>query len=92
MSWSSLRDRAWPRYRLAAVTLEGNQFFPSLALEPQLRLGAGQPFDGARLQADVSAIQELYRRRGFASAEVDASSSGLPAAPAMPTWPWASAS
>ncbi len=62
-----------PRYRLAAVTLEGNQFFPSLVLEPQLRLGAGQPFDGARLQADVSAIQELYRRRGFASAEVDAS-------------------
>jgi outer membrane protein insertion porin family len=61
-----------PRYRLAAVTLEGNQFFPTLALEPQLRLGAGQPFDGARLQADVSAIQELYRRRGFASAEVDA--------------------
>jgi outer membrane protein assembly complex protein YaeT len=61
-----------PRYRLAAVTLEGNQFFPSLVLEPQLHLGAGQPFDGARLQADVSAIHELYRRRGFASAEVDA--------------------
>jgi outer membrane protein assembly complex protein YaeT len=60
------------RYRLAAVTLEGNQFFPTLVLEPQLRLGAGQPFDGARLEADVSAIQELYRRRGFASAEVDA--------------------
>ena len=60
------------RYRLAAVTLEGNEFFPTLALEPLLRLGAGQPFDGARLQADVSTIQDLYRRRGFASVEVDA--------------------
>jgi outer membrane protein insertion porin family len=61
-----------PRYRLAAVTLEGNQFFPTLALEPLLRLGAGQPFDGARLQADIDTILELYRRRGFASAKVDA--------------------
>ena len=55
------------------MTLAGNQFVPPLVLEPQLRLRAGQPFAGARLDADVSAIEELYRRRGFASAEVDAS-------------------
>jgi outer membrane protein insertion porin family len=61
-----------PRYRLAAVTLEGNEFFPASALQPMLRVVPGQPFDGARLGADVSALQELYRRRGFASAEVDA--------------------
>jgi outer membrane protein assembly complex protein YaeT len=60
------------RYRLAAVTLEGNRFFPTPVLEPLLRVVVGQPFDGARLQDDVSAIQELYRRRGFASVDVDA--------------------
>ena len=67
-----------PRYRLASVTLEGNQFFPTTALEPMLRVVAGQPFDGARLQADVSAIEELYRRRGFASVEVDAAVERVP--------------
>ena len=60
------------RYRLASVALEGNQFFPTDALLPLLRVVVGQPFDGARLQTDVSTLQELYRRRGFASAEVDA--------------------
>jgi outer membrane protein assembly complex protein YaeT len=60
------------RYRIASVALEGNQFFPTAVLGPQLRVIAGQPFDGARIQADVSAIEELYRRRGFAAVEVDA--------------------
>jgi outer membrane protein assembly complex protein YaeT len=59
------------RYRIASVTLEGNRSFPAPVLEPLLRVIAGQPFDGARLQADVSAIEELYRRRGFAAVEVD---------------------
>ena len=61
-----------PRYRLASVAFEGNQFFPTDVLQPLVRVVVGQPFDGARLQADVSTLQELYRRRGFASAEVDA--------------------
>jgi outer membrane protein insertion porin family len=61
-----------PRYSLAAVTVEGNEFFSSTALAPLLRVAAGQPFDAARLDADVSALEELYRRRGFASAQVDA--------------------
>jgi outer membrane protein assembly complex protein YaeT len=60
-----------PRYRLAVVTLEGNQYFPTDALEPLLGVRAGQPFDAARLAADVSTLQELYRRRGFASAQVE---------------------
>jgi outer membrane protein assembly complex protein YaeT len=61
-----------PRYRLGAVTVEGNEFFSSTALAPLLRAAAGQPFDAARLEADVSTLEELYRRRGFASAQVDA--------------------
>jgi outer membrane protein assembly complex protein YaeT len=60
------------RYRLASVTFEGNEFFPTNQLLPLMRVVVGQAFDGARLQADVSTLQELYRRRGFASAEVDA--------------------
>ena len=60
------------RYSHAAVTVEGNEFFSSAALAPLLRVAAGQPFDAARLDADVSGLEELYRRRGFASAQVDA--------------------
>jgi outer membrane protein insertion porin family len=61
-----------PRYRLAVVTLEGNQFFSSSDLEPLLRVAPGQPFDQGRLDADVSTLEDLYRRRGFASVDVAA--------------------
>ena len=60
------------RYRVAAVTLEGNEFFPTAALQPLLRVAPGQPFDASRLASDVSTLEDLYRRRGFASVEVDA--------------------
>jgi outer membrane protein assembly complex protein YaeT len=71
-----------PQYRVADVTVTGNVFFPSAALEPVLRVRPGQPFDAARLDADVSTIQELYRRRGFASVAVDASIDPAPPAAA----------
>ena len=39
----------------------------------RLRVKEGQPFSAAALDADVSAIQDLYARRGFAQARAQAS-------------------
>jgi outer membrane protein assembly complex protein YaeT len=67
-----------PQYRVAAVNISGNTFLPRPALEPLLRLRAGQPFQAARLDADVAAIQDAYRRRGFTAVDVDASVAPAP--------------
>ena len=84
------RGTAWPR-----STLSGNAARPARRCSRRgCACGAGQPFAAAALDADVSAIEELYRRRGFASAEVDAAVE--PASPAAPAdagrGPWSSAS
>jgi outer membrane protein assembly complex protein YaeT len=54
-------------YRVASVTVSGNTSVPSSDFEPALRSRAGQPFSEAALDADLTTIQELYRRRGFVS-------------------------
>jgi outer membrane protein assembly complex protein YaeT len=57
-----------PLYRVARYDITGNVSVPSADFESGLRLRAGQPFADSRLDADAAALEELYRRRGFASA------------------------
>ena len=38
---------------------------PLSGIEPALKLRAGAPFSQAKLEADLSTIEELYHRRGF---------------------------
>jgi outer membrane protein assembly complex protein YaeT len=52
------------------VELSGNSSIPIEELTPLLGTRVGQPFQAARLDTDVAAIQSLYRRRGFASVDV----------------------
>ncbi len=59
-------------YRVARVEISGNQSVPLEELAPGLRVRSGQPFAAATLDADLSAIENLYRRRGFASARAEA--------------------
>jgi outer membrane protein insertion porin family len=59
-----------PQYRVADVVISGNATLPLAEFEPALRLRAGQPFEAARLDADVAMIEELYRRLGFAAVSV----------------------
>jgi outer membrane protein insertion porin family len=61
------------QYRVAEIAMAGNTFLPRASLEQMLRLRAGQPFQTARLDADIAAITDLYRRRGFAAVKVDSS-------------------
>jgi outer membrane protein insertion porin family len=61
-----------PRYTVADVEISGNTSIPLADFQPRLRLRRGQPFASALLDADLSAIEDVYRRRGFASARAQA--------------------
>jgi outer membrane protein insertion porin family len=59
-----------PLYRVQRVEISGNSSIALSEMTPSLRLRDGQPFSQARLDADVSTIDGLYRRRGFAGVKV----------------------
>jgi outer membrane protein insertion porin family len=61
-----------PLYRVSRVEISGNSSLPLSEFEPSLRLRDGQPFSAAKLDADVSTIQDLYHRLGFSAAKVQA--------------------
>jgi outer membrane protein assembly complex protein YaeT len=54
-----------PLYRVADVRFEGADAIPAGDLASLMRLGSGQPFVQSRLDADVRAVVDAYRRRGF---------------------------
>jgi outer membrane protein insertion porin family len=57
-------------FRVASYEISGNASVPLADFESALRLHDGQPFSGAKLDADVQTIEDVYRRRGFAAARV----------------------
>jgi outer membrane protein insertion porin family len=61
------------QYRVARVEVNGNDSVTSVELAPAARVREGAPFTAAALDAEVSAIQDLYARRGFAQARAQAS-------------------
>jgi outer membrane protein assembly factor BamA len=61
------------QYRVDRVTYSGNSSMALAEFEPMLRLRNGQPYADARLDADILLIEELYHRRGFASAKAQPS-------------------
>jgi outer membrane protein insertion porin family len=67
-------------YRVApgGVEVRGNQSIPIEELRPLLRLTEGEPFISAKLGAIESALKQVYRTRGFATAELssDANEAG----------------
>lgn len=62
--------RRGPQYRVGSLQIDGNTVIPLADFEGALRLHEGQPFSDSRLDADASLIEDLYRRRGYASAKV----------------------
>jgi outer membrane protein assembly complex protein YaeT len=58
------------QFRVSTFEISGNASIPLADFESGLRLRDGQPFSGARLDGDMQMIEELYHRRGFASAQV----------------------
>src|SRR5207253_2420954 len=60
------------QYRVDHVVLANALSIPLAELQPNLRLRDGQPFSEAALHNDLSAIEDLYHRRGFAAASAAA--------------------
>jgi outer membrane protein insertion porin family len=57
-------------YRVDDVVISGNDAIPLLQLQQSLALRRGDPFDPARVRTGADAIEDLYRRRGFADVRV----------------------
>jgi outer membrane protein assembly factor BamA len=55
--------------RVSAFEISGNASVPLADFQAALRLRDGQPFSDASLEADRQTIEELYHRRGFATAQ-----------------------
>ena len=60
-----------PQYRVADIQITGNTSIPSAEFEPRLRLKRGQPFSSALLEADLTFIEDVYHRIGFALARAE---------------------
>ena len=58
------------QFKVASYEISGNASVPLAEFESSLRLRDGQPFSSNWLDADVQAIEQLYHRRGFATARV----------------------
>ena len=61
------------QYRVARVTINGNVSVPMTDLQPALRVREGAPFSQAALDAEAAAIEDVYRRSGFAAAKANTS-------------------
>jgi outer membrane protein insertion porin family len=73
--------RRGQQFKVSAFEISGNASVPLADFEPALRLREGQPFSSARLDADVQMIEDLYHRRGFASARGQSSVEVVTATP-----------
>ncbi len=67
-------------YRLAQLNISGNASVPLTEFAPALREHEGEPFASAKVDADVSTIEDAYRRRGFPAARAQSAISMPPAA------------
>jgi outer membrane protein assembly complex protein YaeT len=57
--------------RVSRVDISGNASVPLADFAPALRVRVGQPFSATALDADLSGIETLYHRRGFAAAKAE---------------------
>jgi outer membrane protein insertion porin family len=74
-------------YRVSRVDVSGNASIPSSEFESLLRLRMGQPFAETILDADVAMLEGLYRRNGFAGAQVRPGVETEDAVPGQPSIP-----
>jgi outer membrane protein assembly complex protein YaeT len=67
-----------PLYRVGRVDFSGNASIPLTDLQPRLRVRPGQPFSAPAIDADVSTVQDVYRRQGFSAVRVEAAFESQP--------------
>jgi outer membrane protein insertion porin family len=62
-----------PQYKVAAVELTGNQQLSRVEIQQAQRVEPGQWFVEHKVEADATAIRELYLKQGFRQVEVTVS-------------------
>ena len=66
------------QYRVARVAIAGNTSVPLTDLQPVLRVREGAPFSQAALDAEAAAIEDVYRRSGFAAPKAETTITAQP--------------
>ncbi|MFM9058188.1 MAG: POTRA domain-containing protein [Planctomycetaceae bacterium] len=61
-----------PRYTVRNVAFVGNSKFKTDFLERDLKLKSGEPFNQAKMDADLGMVRDIYGGRGFVFADVQA--------------------
>ena len=69
-----------PRYVVDTVNVKGNEAITADEIRKFLTIARGDPLVRATLQSRATAIQNLYRSRGFTAASVEATDAVLPSA------------
>jgi outer membrane protein insertion porin family len=77
-----------PRYLVRDASVTGNTSIDEQELLPLLRLKQGEPFVRSAVSAGLTAIEQLYRRRGFTGVQVKAGETVVvPESPSDPDRP-----
>ncbi len=76
-----------PLYRVAAIALDAGPVDPPAGTADLIRTRPGDPFVAARLGADLSALTDHYRRRGYPQATVTPDVTAGTPAPGTPDVP-----
>ena len=71
--------RRGPQYRVAKFDIAGNTNIASSEFEMALKLRTGQPLSDSRVNDDAALVEDLYHRRGYASAKVQPTTEPWPA-------------
>ncbi len=74
-----------PAYTVGPVTFSGNHSVATADLQLAMHMRAGEPFVQARLDGDINAIMDRYRRLGFATAKIEATLSSASTSPPLAT-------
>jgi len=72
--WATLRFvvHEGPRYQVENVSFLGNKLFSSESLAMGMTLPSGQPFEQAKMNADVEWLKLLYGSQGYVFADIRA--------------------
>jgi outer membrane protein insertion porin family len=73
-TWVTLRFviHEGPRYQVESVAFLGNKIFAGDSLSMGIEMPGGQPFEQAKMNADVTWLKELYGSQGYVFADIRA--------------------
>ncbi len=73
-NWVTLRFvvNEGPRYQVQDVAFIGNKLFATPDLVTAMKMPAGEPFEQAKMNADVSWLKELYGSKGYVFSDIHA--------------------